>query len=110
MSTLSPAVGTLDRRVIFESFAEEQASNGALTKAWATFATLWASIQPANGTERWQTDQVSAEVTHRILVHYTLGITPAMRITLGTRKFDILSVVNRDEADRTTEIMAKEHI
>ncbi len=110
MSTLSPAAGTLDQRVVFQSATEAQGSDGALAKTWATFATLWANIEPANGTERWQTDQVSADVSHRITVHYTSGITAQMRITLGSRTFDILSVVNRSEAGRTTEIMAKEHV
>lgn len=109
MTTQSPAAGKLDQRVTIQSFTESQGTDGALTKSWITFATRWAMIEPTNGTERWRSDQVASEVTHRITMHYTAGVTSEMRIVLGSRTFDILSVVNRDEAGAMIEILAVEH-
>ena len=108
--TVSPAAGSLNQRITIESYTESQGDDGDLVKTWAAYAVLWASVEPTNGTERWRSDQVSAEVTHRVMVLYTAGVTPAMRIVLGARHFDILSVVNRAEENRTTEILAKEHV
>lgn len=83
-------------------------SFGAETIAWTDVATVWAAIEPLQGREFFNAQQVNAEVTTRIRVRYRSGVTPAMRMLLGSRVFDIQSVINLDERNRELHLMCKE--
>ena len=67
-----------------------------------------ASIEPLNGRESWQAQQVEATVTHRLRILYRTGITPGMRALFGSRVFHFDSILNREEANEELEILATE--
>lgn len=88
----------------------EAADRFVAGKTWADLATVWASIEPLTGDEKWAADQVEAMVSHRIRIAYRAGVTSAMRIVYGTRTFNIAAVLNPNEANVELEILATESL
>lgn len=106
----APDAGRLTCEVSIEQASFTQGTDGNLTATWSEYAAAWARIEPLSGAESWRGEQVAADVTHRITTHYVAGVTPKMRITYDGRTFDIVSVVNTDEAGAMLEISARENL
>jgi SPP1 family predicted phage head-tail adaptor len=98
--------GTLRQRLVLQQLAEAQNSRGEPIATPATFATVWAAIEPLQGRELFAAQQVFAEVTTRIRMRYRAGITPKMRATWNGLTFDILAVLNLESANRELELLA----
>jgi SPP1 family predicted phage head-tail adaptor len=106
-------IGRKRSRVTLERRATTTDSYGAQATTWTTLHTCWASIAPLTGREFLAAQQVQSEVSHRIFINYnstTSTLTPRDRVSQGTRRFDILSVLNVGEMDSELEIMAVERI
>jgi head-tail adaptor len=70
---------------------------------WTTFAKRSGSMVTPKGTEFWNADQVDANGVREIGFVYdsmTRLLTTAMRLKLGTRKFNIESAENKDGKNR----------
>ncbi len=77
---------------------------------WATVATVWAAVADLSGKEYFQAGAMQSEVTTRIKIRYRTGITPSMRVLYGSRVFQILSVIDKDERHHVIELTCKEVI
>ncbi len=75
---------------------------------WQAYKSMYAEIKPIKGTEYWQSQQVNAEVTHRVTTRYTDGITSEMRIKFGSRYFEIEPPLNLDERNKELVMLCKE--
>jgi SPP1 family predicted phage head-tail adaptor len=75
---------------------------------WSDWATVWASAQPMQGREFFESERAGAEITMRFRIRYRDGVTPTMRVSWDSRIFDIESVVNFNERDREIHLMCKE--
>lgn len=75
---------------------------------WVDGDTVWASVDPLSGRDIWQAAQEQWEVTHKIRMRYRRGVTPDMRLKMGTRTFRIVSVIDWEERHESLLIMAKE--
>ena len=108
------AAGKMKKRVTLKTYAEAPDSFGdATVGAYTTLATVWASVQPLRGRELAQFQQAHADVSHKIMIRYSdavVALTPKDRAVLGSRNFDIQSVINVREADREIELICKENI
>jgi SPP1 family predicted phage head-tail adaptor len=89
---------------------ETQAGDGSFVTAWETFATVWASIEPLIGREYFGQQREQATVSHKIRMRHQPGITHKMRVTWGTRLFEIESVLNVGERDRELLLMVSESV
>lgn len=98
-----------DRVTIEEKTDGDPDAKGTRSPSWSAFATRWARIVPLTGREMYTADQVYAEATHRIELRYLADITPAMRVTFGSRVFDIEGVIN-DERMRETHLLVSEDV
>ncbi len=58
--------------------------------AWATLATVWASIEPIRGSEGVALRTEGSEITTKIRTWYVAGVTPAMRVVHGSVVYNIL--------------------
>jgi len=81
---------------------------GGITTSWGTATVCWASIEPLRGREWIESGMENSEVTLRMRMRYTAGITPTMRVIFGDRTFEIVSVMNPSERNRELELMLKE--
>jgi len=73
-------------------------------------ATVWAKIQPLRGNERYQAQQVSSALSHKIILRYLDGVKPQMRVLYGSRVFYIVSVINVEERNEMLELLCEEEI
>lgn len=92
---------TIERQVIGSPPAT---AIGEPDAAWATYATVWAQIQPTLARERMAAEQLQSSVDVKIRFRYmtgvTDGLTAAMRIVQGSKVYDIVGQpINVDNAN-----------
>ena len=94
-------VGKLRDLITVQTYADTIAANGETTKSWTTFAQVFAEIRPVSGREYMQGEKVQGDVSHVIYIRHLPGLLNKMRITDGTRIFQIMSAL----PDRTNNKM-----
>lgn len=81
-------------------------------KEWVTIKSAWCDIKTIKGSEYVSaaTDREHVERTYRFIIRYTTGIDNSVqtRIKFKDRFFDIESILNDDEANRTMTIIGVE--
>ena len=104
--------GELKKRITIEQPTGTADALGEPVQTWATWAVLWAALQPLVGTERLQAAQVNANADVKVTIRYYLGLIPTvkMRIRYGTRMFQIVSVQNIDEHNREVDLLTIEQL
>lgn len=75
-----------------------------------TIATRWAKIKPLTGKQLEYGKQINELVTTQVNMRYYAGLTPDHQLLFGTRIFNILSVINVDEANEEHIVMCVETI
>lgn len=100
--------GTLRHRLTIKTVALAKDSFGGTTETETTLATVWGSLEPISGRELVLAQQTQAEVTHKAIVRYLPGLTPDDVLYFGTRKFQILAVINAGERSIQMELLCKE--
>lgn len=107
--------GKLRKRVTLQIATESKDSVGAVKQTWNNLRTIWASIEPLSGRERYSLDQVKAGLDHEITVRAESAsdVSPKMRVKyddpkLGARFFDIESVVDEESRNIVRRLLCKE--
>lgn len=75
---------------------------GGRALQWVDVATRWAGVTPTAGREALFAQQLEAVTTHRVLLRWESGYTPtpAMRVMLGARAFNVRAAINVEERNR----------
>jgi SPP1 family predicted phage head-tail adaptor len=102
--------GRLRHRIKIQEYTESQNTYGEVTKNWTDYATVWATFEPIKGKEFWESQQINAEITTKVTMRYLAGVKSKMRILLGTRIFEIDSVINPEERNRELQLLVKEMV
>ena len=99
--------GTLRQYCTIRNLVETPSTaTGELVQSWSTVSTaVWADIQPVSGREYWLAQQFESRVDTRITIRYMSGISVKGKVVQGTTEYDVLSIVNVGERDRTLELM-----
>ena len=112
--------GALINRVVLQQLAAgspQQDAGGAPDESWAdiTNGEVYAAIAPLKGREFMQAQQISNEITGTIRIRYRddLTVTSRMRVKWAqagraVRYFEILAVVDPDEAHRELVLYTRE--
>ncbi len=104
--------GKMRHRITFQEFDGEEDGFGDPLEAddshWNDVATTWAAIDPISGREFYAAEQSQSEVSHKVRLRYRSGITTAMRISFGNRRFKIISIIDWEERHESLLIMCKE--
>lgn len=98
----------MNKRITIQSVTSSTDSYGAATETWATFAIVWASVEPLIGKEYLAAKQTESAVSHKFRIRYLSGLTPQMRIYWDSRYFTIASDINVNEGNREMVVMAEE--
>jgi SPP1 family predicted phage head-tail adaptor len=104
-------VGTKRYMLTLQQRSEALDSFGEAALSYTTLTTAWGSVEAVNARERFESQQVKAEVSHRIRIRYAplaATLTASDRITLGTRIFDIVTPMDKDGRNRELEVLALE--
>lgn len=91
-----PALGARRRRFVLEMPVEEPDGFGGVLRRYVAGPVLWGAIRPTGAVERLAGGRSDRVATHRITLRARPGLTPAMRLAAGPRRFAIRGV---DEAD-----------
>lgn len=91
------SIGKLRHRLALEQPVNAPDGSGGASVSWQLVANLWGRVEPLRGGENAAGEQLEADVTHRITMRYHGGLVPRNRLKFGTRIFDILVVLNKDE-------------
>ena len=102
--------GKMRHRVIVERPTGGQDDYGEDIPVWSTFATVNASIEPASGAERFDTNTMKPETTHVVKIRYLDGLKTDMRLKFGTRILEILSAITRKEIQEIMTLQCKEAV
>lgn len=73
---------------------------GEMTQSWVELATVWAAIESVSGREFMAASAEQASTTHRITIYYRDDLTPAMRLTSGSKHYQIKALLpNNDRSE-----------
>ena len=101
--------GRLRTKVTIQTYTPVTATNGETTKTWATFKSgVYAGIKTVSGREYLQSDRVQGHVTHEIRIRYISSVLDKMRITDGTRTFQIVTILPDRTFKRYIDIFANQ--
>lgn len=100
--------GKLNRRIAVQALTVTRDAAGGFSESFATAATRWGSIEPMRGSEFDSGNRVAGDVTHKITLRHYEGLTPKFRLQHDSRTFNIVEVLNPNEANTATVILAKE--
>ena len=95
-------------RITFQEAQKTPDGSKGFTVEWTFVAEVWASVEPVSGRERFFSQQIKAEVTHKVKIRYKSGITEAMRILHRERVFLIESIIDINERQEFIEIRCME--
>lgn len=102
--------GMLRQQLVIQSLTKVSDDEGGWTEVWSDVATLPAKVEPVSGGEYWQGMKLEAHLTHRATVRYYAGLDATMRAKLGTRLFNIRSVMDIEERHRWHVLMMEEGV
>ena len=106
-------IGELRHRLTIQAERAASDGGGGLSDPWAdpvTVATVWGKVEPLTGTEHLRAMQIEDRLSHRIVIRYRPGITPAMRVRFGSRVFNIRAAIDREERGRFLELLCEEGV
>lgn len=98
----------LKKRVTIQNRTLTSDGQGGFTETWADATTVWASLDPYKGWERFQTNQLATPITHKLVMRYTPLLTTESRLVYGDRIFGVKEALNRNEDNRFLDIRAVE--
>jgi SPP1 family predicted phage head-tail adaptor len=103
-------IGEMRHRLTLEAPQRTADGGGGAIVTWTLIADVWGAVVPLSGSESLEADGLKGRVTHQISIRYRPGISPEMRFVLGTRRFDIRAVVDRDEHRRFLRCLVEEQV
>ena len=105
---MRPSTGRLRHRLTLEAAARTPDGGGGAAETWSAIAQLWGQIRPTSGIEVFETDGLSGRVSHEITLRYRSGVTPSMRLASGSRRFEIVAIIDIDERRRWLKCLCVE--
>ncbi len=105
-----PLIGEMRHRLRLEAQSRAPDGGGGATVSWGLAAEVWGAVVPLSGSERVEADGLKGQLTHQIVIRYRPGVLPEMRFMMGTRAFDIRSVIDVSERRRFLKCLVEEKL
>lgn len=102
--------GKLRHRVNLQEYSQTRDSYGAVTETWATYATIWASIEPLKARERMIAKQAAMTVTNQITIRFHKKVSARDRVQFGSRTYEVNEIINPEERNRELQLLCTEVI
>lgn len=102
------SAGKLRNTIIFETPTLTPDGYSGSSVDWSNFAVIRSMIKPVTGSERWQSQRLETNITHRIFIRYRAGLNTEMRINYNGRLMQIEAILNIEERNKWFEIHATE--
>lgn len=89
--------GRMRKRIEVQTATETIDSHGGGVPSWSTTTTRWAEVRPLSAREVLQARQANLMVTHEIRIRSYADLSSHQRFKLGSRVFNIGSILNSEE-------------
>lgn len=103
-----PAIGRRGRRFTLELPLDQPDGFGGVLRSYQAGPRLWGALEMLTGRERIVGERQEHAATHRLTLPYRDGLTSAMRLTLGPRRFRIRHATDPDGRRRALVCLLEE--
>jgi SPP1 family predicted phage head-tail adaptor len=100
--------GDLNKQILIQYPTKVPDGQGGFITTWVNAATVYAQISPVTAREQVWGMQTVMTISHTITIRYRSVLKASWRIKFGDRFFNIVSIINVDEANDYLQIMCKE--
>jgi len=101
----------LNKLLTFQAPVKVSDGAGGFTTTWLNVATgVYGALWPISATEIIKSDKPTMEVSHRVRIRYRKVMKPSWRISYANRYFNIVSIINPEEANEYFDILVKEAV
>lgn len=104
--------GRLRTRITVKERSDSADSFGQPIASWSTLCTRWAFVTPAQGGERYASQQEVSELKYDIRVRAdseTETITPLMRVEFNSEVLEIQNVINLYDRDIEIQLLCRSY-
>ena len=108
MKSKSISIGARSRRFVLELPLERSDGFGGVIRTYTSGPQLWGAIEMLSGAERVRAGRPEQSLTHRITLRHREGVTGAMRLTSGLRRFAIRTTADPDGSKRDLVCLVEE--
>ena len=111
MKRLNKNIGKFLHKVTAQDFTTTSDGAGGLTQTYSDTHTFFAEIEPLEGREAIEAEQLLGKQAFNFTTRYIselANLSNESRLKFGTRFFNIHSVVNLDEQNEFLQIVAWE--
>ena len=102
------SIGARGRRFVLEVPLESPDGFGGVIRSYAAGPQVWGAIEMLKGEERLRAARSEEAITHRVTMRYRDGVTAAMRLVRGLRRFAIRAVSDPDGTRRELVCLVEE--
>ena len=99
--------GDLRTRVEIQQPVRTGSGTGGRTE-WVTVAPAWADVRPIRSTDRTAEGHFQTVRLARVSIRYRPGVKSKMRVVIGSRVLEIVSVIDVDERHRQLDLLCEE--
>lgn len=96
----APAIGERARRFTLELPIDTPDGFGGTLRTYQAGPQIWGALEMLSGAERIRAGRAESVVTHRAVLPFRAGVTDAMRLALGLRRFRIRAAADPDGGGR----------
>ena len=89
--------GELNKRGTIQYPSKSKNTFNEDIETWTDLATVWCSIEPVSGSEKWLQQERVSEATFKIRMRYRSDVNERMRMKYKNRYLQFLSVLNLGE-------------
>jgi SPP1 family predicted phage head-tail adaptor len=104
--------GAFDKEIVIWR-PVQTTTDGKVTTTPAEVAAVWAAVMPQSGREYYRSKQTHATMTHLVRIYWSpevADVTAKYWLTLGSRRLDIVSATNVDEASQFIDLVCVEKV
>lgn len=103
-------IGSLDKRISFIGYSEEENEIGQTVLLKKEIKTVWARIETARGREYYEAQKIRNENSYKITTRFHADVTEDMLIKFQERVFEIKNIINPYMKNEKLEIMCIERV
>ena len=103
-----PPIGARRRRFTLELPLDTPDGFGGVVRNYVAGPHLWGSIEMVAQAERFRAGRHEETVTHRVRLRYREGVSAAMRLSSGLRRFAIKTACDPDGCRRDLVCLVEE--
>ena len=101
-------IGDLRHRIVLRKKVVTEDELKQQSETWTDVVTIWACVEPLSGKEYFAAKQTNAEVSVKFTLRYLSGVKSDMRVAFKDRSFEIQTVINPKERNRSLVLMCTE--